>query len=249
MRILALETTCALASAAVIDEKGNVYCKQGEEKLSHLQLLVPLIRAVLTEAGCAAEPAFGLDAIAVSHGPGSFTGIRIGVSTARALAQALSLPVVSVPTLEATAWNMREEGLLLCPLFDARREQVYGAAYYWENDVCHEAIAVDAYEIERFLDLAATAAQAKQQEILLMGEGAFAYEERLQDWCRAAAVSSLRYATEGLRQPHAAQVAALALKKFESGDLLPYEQLVPVYVRKAEAERKLEERLAMEVRK
>ena len=97
----------------------------------------------------------------------------------------MDLPVISVPTLMSFAWNSRSEGRLICPIFDARREQVYAGAYCWEGDgdMPFQAVEDGAYEIEAFLDRAAKACEGLGlSRILVFGEGIFAYEKRAEDW-------------------------------------------------------------------
>ena len=128
MYILGIETTGAFASAAVMrDDQVTGYIK-GNDRFSHLQNLTPQIEQVIKESGIALAD---LDVIAVSHGPGSFTGIRIGVSTARALSQILGTPCAAVSSLEALALNAApmDSGVLVCPMLDARRNQIYGGGY------------------------------------------------------------------------------------------------------------------------
>jgi tRNA threonylcarbamoyl adenosine modification protein YeaZ len=135
--ILAVETTGPLCSVALRMPDGRVLSRSGAEGLRHLTSLVPMIASLTEEAGI--TPA-GLDAIAVSAGPGSFTGMRIGVATVRALAQTLDIPVIKTPTLETFVYIDRDpvrrqaEKYIVCPIFDARRSQMYAGAYFLEED-------------------------------------------------------------------------------------------------------------------
>ena len=122
MNILAIETTGAEASVAIINEQGQVIVETSTQKLNHLQHLMPMVEVLLEKSRLVIGD---LSYIAVSEGPGSFTGIRIGVSSARALAQVLELQTISVPTLKSLAYNVPEYKGIICPIFDARRSQVY----------------------------------------------------------------------------------------------------------------------------
>lgn len=154
MNLLAIETTGAFASVALLETEssGEIRCLDvihGNDRFSHLQNLTPQIREVLEKNGRTIRD---VDRVAVSHGPGSFTGIRIGVSTARALSQVLGMPCVAVSSLEALAlraWAGSEPGTLICPILDARRTQVYGAGYLLEPaaDVSAEPAGVSAADI------------------------------------------------------------------------------------------------------
>lgn len=251
MRLLALETTGNLASVALADERGGIWEREGTARMSHLQNLIPMADQLLKERALQLSD---ITHIAVSQGPGSFTGIRIGIATCKALAQTMDLPVISVPTLMSFAWNSRSEGRLICPIFDARREQVYAGAYCWEGDgdMPFQAVEDGAYEIEAFLDRAAKACEGLGlSRILVFGEGIFAYEKRAEDWkSNMQRLSSkddltIEYAAPSIRNQRASSVAALALVKARAGQTTSFDRLEPVYIRKAEAQRKLEERLAL----
>ncbi len=128
MNILAIETTGAEASVAVINDEGEVFMETSDKKMSHLQNLMPMMDILLKNRGLTIGD---INCIAVSEGPGSFTGIRIGVSSARALAQALGIMTVGVPTLKSFLYHVPDYRGIVCPILDARRNQVYGGAYRW----------------------------------------------------------------------------------------------------------------------
>lgn len=226
MYILALETTGAHASVAVIDEKDRILLKKSDGVLNHLQYLMPMTQELLAENGLKLSD---MTAVAASEGPGSFTGIRIGVSSARALAQMLEIQAVAVPTLKAFAYQVPEYKGLICPLFDARRSQVYAGAYRWEAGEIREVVAGAPYAIEDFLQLVSQAGE----ERMFFGDGIKAYQEYF---------TGEKLAPEDIRLQSADSVARLAKDLFAQGKAVSYEQLKPNYMRKAEAERKLEEK-------
>lgn len=227
MYILALETTGAHASVAIIDEKGNVWEKHCEGVLNHLQYLMPMTDQLLKEHGLRLGD---VTAIAASKGPGSFTGIRIGVSSARALAQVLDVKTIAVSTLKAFAYNMPDYQGLICPVFDARRSQVYAGAYQWEDGKIIEIVPGGPYTIDEFLEkVKSTGEEAR----LFFGDGTKAYSKRFQEE---------ELAPEAARFQSAASVVQLARDMAEQGLVTDYESLKPDYMRKAEAERKLEEK-------
>ena len=244
MNMLAIETTGSLCSVS-LDADGMVFSRSSKEGLRHLTSLIPMIDEVVAEAG--SKPA-DLDVIAVSSGPGSFTGIRIGITTARALAQTIGIPVIKVPTLETFVYlpwteEARAEGIfrILCPVFDARREQIYAGAYYLEPDGrIMTLVDGGAYGIEDFhLKLAAATESFRKlmakvvsddladDKVVIewMGDGAHlvGHENNIVQDARAV----LRWASDHGRQTD-------------------YSLLEPIYMRKAEASRKLEEKLAQE---
>jgi tRNA threonylcarbamoyladenosine biosynthesis protein TsaB len=214
--LLAIETTGRILSVAV-DFGGGAVERRSSGALSHLTDLVPTVSALLAAEG--AELA-SLAAIAVSAGPGSFTGIRIGVSAARAMAQVAELPVIKVPTLETFVYGY-EAGEIVCPMLDARRGQRYCGAYRLTGE---------------------------QEEIETLVPGA----ARDEDEFDAALDKALR--ARGLadsprirrvRDEDEPQSAGKVLKWARAfGKPTDYTKLEPVYMRKAEAQRRLEERLA-----
>lgn len=226
MYILALETTGAHASAAIIDENGRVAEKRSQDILNHLQSLMPMTRQLLEEKNLRLKD---MTAIAASKGPGSFTGIRIGVSSVRALAQVLGLPAIGVPTLKAFAYNAPDYRGLICPVFDARRSQVYAGAYRWKDGGIEEVVTGAPYTIEVFLEKV----KAASKERMFFGDGIKAYEQYFQ---------GETLAPEEMRFQSAASVALLAKDMWKQGLEVSYEKLKPEYMRKAEAERKLEEK-------
>ena len=131
MKILAIESSSLVASVAVTEDGVTVAEYTVNFKKTHSQTLLPMIDqiAAMTELDMDS-----VDAIAVSGGPGSFTGLRIGSATAKGLGLALKKPLIHVPTLDAMAWNLYGASGLICPVMDARRNQVYTGLYRFEKD-------------------------------------------------------------------------------------------------------------------
>ena len=214
MRILTFETTGKNVSAAIIDENGEIIFDKTEGAMNHLQRLLPMTEALMKRADVAL---CDISCIAVSAGPGSFTGIRIGVSTARALSQAMRVPCIPVPSLQAFVYNMDEPGGMACPVLDARRGQVYAGAFYLDgNSEIREAVNGGAYDYDEFMELVKKSAEA-------------------------AGIEDLRFFGDG--DQTAASVAKAALELYRRGMQCGYDELKPMYMRKAEAERKLEAEL------
>lgn len=237
MYILAIETTGAFASVALAQagEKGED-CRilahvEGHDRYSHLQNLTPQIQQVLCDAGVSIDD---LSAIAVSNGPGSFTGIRIGVSTARALSQVKGIPCVPISSLEALAMRAdAENGALVCPILDARRSQVYGAGYLNGEEV----LKAGPYTIDEFMDAA-----AGYDDLYMMGDGVDTCGEKI----RELRAEGADFAPEAIRYQRAEEVAILGAKKLAAGEVVTFDKLEPEYMRMAEAERKLRAKQAEE---
>jgi tRNA threonylcarbamoyladenosine biosynthesis protein TsaB len=240
MNILAIETTGAEASVALINEKGEVFMEASDQKLNHLQNLMPLTDLLLRKCGLTIDD---VTAVAASEGPGSFTGIRIGVSSARALAQALGLETIGVPTLESFLYHVPDYRGIICPIFDARRSQVYGGAYRWRGAAdSEEVVPGAAYDLSQLLELLNSAVKEDPMEITFFGDGIEAYKDQILQWQDLSSNNNIRvlFAKDSIKLQKASSVAKMALELWKAGKSKNYNELKPVYMRKAEAERKLE---------
>jgi tRNA threonylcarbamoyl adenosine modification protein YeaZ len=237
MKILAIETTGPLASVALIDQDGSITERAGGARYSHLEGLIPMIRLLLSDAQT--EPQC-LAAIAVSRGPGSFTGVRIGMTTAKALAQVWQKPVVQVPTLDSFAFHERVgEGILAVPILDARRSQIYAGAYRKTREQkILPCIEEKAWSPAEFLELLAERQEAGETA-LFCGDGAGVHEALLS---RHPKPFFFCPAEESGQQ--AAWVARLGLQLYLAGCRTDAFSAEPVYLRQPEAERKLQEKWA-----
>lgn len=249
MKILAIETTGPYASAALIDDKGNLREECSEKMLSHLQSLVPMVAKLLESCKLTIDD---VTHIAVSEGPGSFTGIRIGMATAKALAQVKNLPVIPVPTLMAFAFNVPDFSGLCCPILDARLEQVYGGAYYLTDGKILRAFPDGAYGLDEYLSMLESFDPKDERQIMFFGDGTDRYGDavfdRLSKTVRKSGKGKVPLLPENRadRYQRAASVAKLAARLAEEGKVISFEKVIPVYLRKPEAQRKLEEKKAKE---
>lgn len=260
MVIIALETTGKYGSVAVINEKGEVTTASTEEELQHLQGLLPLATEVLGENHLTIED---VDAVACSVGPGSFTGIRVGVATARAWGQMLNIPCIPVSSLEGLAMRAMEDldrrteeaggdlgqvipgasnGVLIVTAINARRGQNYAALWNYSKQGVQFVSREKQWMILPLIEKAKKKAGA--WPIYWTGDGVDAYGEEL---AALAGEHTLILAPEEYRYPTARTVAKVGWIKAQtplSGSqpmLIPYERIFPNYLRKSEAEMKLEE--------
>lgn len=229
MLILALESSAKAASAALMEDESLIAQYSQCSGLTHSRTLLPMVEDMLknTEKKIA-----DVDLIAVAHGPGSFTGIRIGVSTVKGLAWASDKKCVGVSTLEAMAWHGVSAGGLICPVMDARRSQVYNALF--ETDEAGRPVRLTE---DRAVSLAELAEALKSYECapLLVGDGAkLTYDYLTNEGiaCRIAPANLLYQSAWGVG------MAALGREAGSADDLLP------VYLRLSQAERERQERLA-----
>jgi len=227
MFILGIETTGKVGSVAIIDENGKTVNRVTTDSMSHLRELVPMIKELVDELGISLNE---LDAIAVSVGPGSFTGIRIGLATAKTLAQTLGKKCISVNSLEIFKEKADSDNKVAV-IYNARRGQVYGAIY--GNDGS-EILAPGPYMLDEVLEVA-----EEYDDIKWYGDGVIAYADRL---------SGMNIAEADEINQSADMVCRCACLKLEDGELLDFDQLEPEYMRLPEAEQKLKDgRLAEEM--
>ncbi len=227
MLILALESSAKAASVALMQDAELLAQYSQCSGLTHSRTLLPMVEDMLKNTD---KKLADVDFIAVAHGPGSFTGIRIGVSTVKGLAWASDKKCVGVSTLAAMAWHGAAAGGLVCPVMDARRSQVYNALFEIK-DGAPERLCRD-----RAIALSELAAELKgyDREVLLVGDGA-----RLSfDYLTAEGISC-RIAPQNLVYQSAWGVGMEALRT-EPGTA---DDLLPVYLRLSQAERERQERL------
>ena len=229
MKILPLETSAKSVSAAVVENGAVLASSYQNTGLTHSRTLMPLVDGMLRAADLKLEQ---MDLVAVAQGPGSFTGLRIGVSAAKGLAWAKELPCCGVSTLLAMAQNLRHmDGTIVCAM-DARRNQVYNAVFRAENG--HLTRLTE----DRAISLAELAEELKNDETtkFIVGDGAKLCYNYLQEQgipCRMAPAA--------LVMQNAVGVGLAAEELAAEGKTVSAQELVPVYLRLSQAER---ERLA-----
>ena len=217
MRVLAVETSSLAGGVALLDDDRLVAEYVLDVRVTHSERLMSAVDRVLTDARWTPRD---LNGLAVAVGPGSFTGLRIAVSTVKGLALALDLPIAAVPTLDAMAAALPWVSLPVCPVLDARKGEVYASRYRWEADLMRR-------EWE-YLALAPEALAARLAEpTLVVGDGA---EHILSPHARRLQAPR--------RLPSPASVGALGLERLRRGETVSAAALVPLYLRPSEAELK-----------
>jgi len=222
MRILAVDTaakSCSVAIMAAGSLSAELITLKDE---THSKHLMELIHKVLGMAGFRVGE---LDGLAVTIGPGSFTGLRIGVSTVKGLAHALNKPVVGVSSLDAIAWQCADRSHLICALLDARKGEVYSATYRFENDTLTQKSLENATAPE-------AAVEGLKEPCVFIGSGAQLYRRNITNVLGNLA----NFAPEDQNIIRASSVGFLSMEKFKTHDTSEAAGLVPHYIRKSDAE-------------
>lgn len=230
MKILAIDTTGHTASAAIITEDKLIAEFTLNNKLTHSQTILPMVAELCQKSETVLAE---VDYIACAAGPGSFTGLRIGAATAKGLAFALQKEIVPVPTLDALAYNVFETEKIICPIMDARRNQVYTALYQWEGGRLCRLTELLAIGIDEVIKLA----EGYPKKVVFLGDGVAVHRSRLEQ------NPDFIIAPPHCRLQRAAAVGALALQLAAAGKAIPGNALELIYLRKSQAEREREERM------
>lgn len=229
MRILGIESSSLVASVAVVTDDVMTAEYTVNFKKTHSQTLLPMIDEVVKMLGMELD---SVDGIAVSGGPGSFTGLRIGSATAKGLGFAMKKPLIHVPTVDAMAYNLFGSDRLICPIMDARRNQVYTGLYHCheELEVLKEQCAMDMKELIRELD-------ERGEPVVFLGDGVPVYRPVIEEMMKTAYL----FAPAHMNRQRAGAVAALGAKYLAEGNVTAAEDFGPDYLRKSQAEREREE--------
>jgi tRNA threonylcarbamoyladenosine biosynthesis protein TsaB len=238
MKILAADTSSAVASAAISDEGrllGEYILMDGR---MHSQKLMPMIDSLLANLQLKIEE---ISLYAASSGPGSFTGLRIGITTMKALAYAMEKPAIGIPTLDSLAYNVSpsnevpQSDSLVCPVIDARNRQVFTAIY--DCHVSEYPVRVSEYMGISVEELASILA-CKNRNIIFTGDAAESYsrffQKELSGHCSIAA--------KGLLMQKASSASVLAWMMSKKGKMPDCMELIPFYLRKPQAEREYDEK-------
>lgn len=231
MRILAVDSSANVASAAIAEDHKLICEFTLNHKKTHSEKLMPMIDEVLKNAQL--TPA-DVDVFAVANGPGSFTGLRIGVATVKGLAHAVQKPVVGVSTLLAMAYNLPFCEYLVSPIMDARRAQVYNGIYRWQNGRIETVTAPRAVAIADCVEEFKTSGE----KVVFLGDGVPVHGEFIKEQLGGQAF----FAPQNCNMQRAASVALAAADLYQAGVCETYYELAPVYLRKPQAERELEEK-------
>ena len=228
MKILSVDSSSVSASVAITENGVTLAENFINNGLTHSQTLMPMVEKTLNDANMFAKD---IELFAITNGPGSFTGVRIGIASVKGMADALGKKCIAVSTLEAIAEPLKNEDSIVCAVMDARCNQVYTAIFQGGKRLCEDkAVLIDDLGVEL---------ENCNKKVVFIGDGSVLCYEKLKD-----VVTDIHLADENIRFIHASSIGRLAEEKVKNGET-PTESanLVPFYLRLPQAERELNNKL------
>lgn len=231
MKILALDSSGLVATVAIVTEETMLAEYTVNFKKTHSQTLLPMLNEIVKMVELDMEQ---VDAIAVAAGPGSFTGLRIGSATAKGLGLALNKPILAIPTLEGLSYNLFGTGKLICPMMDARRNQVYTGLYEFVSDELHPVLPQTALAVEELI----AKINELDREVIYLGDGVEVYKEIIKDNTKV----NYSFAPVHMNRQRAGAIGALGITYHNKNRLETAAEHEPVYLRLSQAERERAEK-------
>lgn len=231
MNILAIESSGLVASVAVYADSIMQAEYTVNYKKTHSQTLLPMIEEIkkMTELDLSS-----IDAVAISAGPGSFTGLRIGAATAKGLGLALGVPLIAVPTLEGLAYNFCGSDKLICPLMDARRNQVYTGIYEFDGGEFKTVKKQCAIPVEEIIE----SVNELGREVIFLGDGVPVYKDIIKE----KTTVPFKLAPPHMAYQRAGALLERAAYMYENNMFTEPREFAPEYLRMSQAERERMER-------
>ena len=230
MRVLAIDTASNVATAAVVEDDKLLGEIVLNHKKTHSQKIMVMIQQLMDDLELKVKD---IDVFAAANGPGSFTGLRIGVATVKALAYSVNKPAVGISTLAGLAYNLPHAEHIIVPIMDARRDRVYTASYIWDEDGFKELSPNEVIGIDECVESC-----GELLDTIFVGDGVWVHKdfikEKLGDKAHFAPASSM--------VQRASSIAMLAMEKAKNGELGTYMELNPFYLNKSQAEREYDEK-------
>ena len=238
MKIIAIDSSGLVASVAIVEDEEVIAEYNVQYKKTHSQTLLPMLDELKKMVDLDLQ---SVDAIAIAKGPGSFTGLRIGSATAKGLGLALEIPIIEISTLDGLACNLYGTDKVVCPIMDARRNQVYTGLYsYIEKRQSEEQEQRFSYTLVPILPQCAVSIQEitqkcneQQKEIIFLGDGVPVFAEQLKDLMKVP----YSFAPAHMNRQRAASLAFLAFEKLRKGEVVSAAEHAPEYLRLSQAER------------
>lgn len=235
MKILSIDSATEAASCSVIEDNKLLGEITFNYKKQHSVILMTMIDNLLNNIN---KTIADIDGFAVSKGPGSFTGLRIGMSTVKGLSQGTNKPFVSISSLDALAYNLAYSDGLLCPILNALRGNVYTALYSFEGSKLKRLSDYMVISMDELI----TMLKEKNKAITFIGDGTYIFEQLIK-----ASLPNAKFAPASLNLTRAAALGELGLEKLLLGEEDNLYTSAPIYIRKSQAEREYEERTGKDI--
>ncbi|MBR6510169.1 MAG: tRNA (adenosine(37)-N6)-threonylcarbamoyltransferase complex dimerization subunit type 1 TsaB [Clostridia bacterium] len=233
MKTLSIECSATPCSVAITDNDKVLASSFINVKLTHSQTLIPMVEALLKSANVKLSE---IEGFAVSAGPGSFTGIRIGISAIKGLAQAKKIPCASVSTLEAIAYNFIDTDCIVCAVMDARCNQVYNALFKVKNGEIERLCPDRALMCDELSNELSNLLNEENLKVFIAGDGTDVF------YPFAENIKNVIKSFESRRYQSAIGVSLASIKDFDKGNTISPEKLLPIYLRLPQAERELKQK-------
>lgn len=230
MKIIAVDSSGLVASVAVVEDDSMIAEYTVNYKKTHSQTLLPMLEEIKSMTELDLE---SIDAIAVAAGPGSFTGLRIGSATAKGLGFALNKPIIPVPTVDALSYNLWGTKEVICPIMDARRDQVYTGLYEFvngEHTILMQQTPLSITELMEQIN-------SLGRDVIFLGDGVPVYREKIESLAKV----KVSFAPAHMARQRAGAVAALAFNLYKKGIVESAADHKPEYLRQSQAEREMSE--------
>lgn len=219
MKVLGIESSCDILSVSIIDEGRLIGCIKSLRNKGHSAYLTPMIKDILKMAKLSLDDMYGF---ALSIGPGSFTGLRVGVATVKGLSFATGKPVIGIPTLDVIADNLGLIRGIACPILDAKKGKVYTTMYEYKNARQKRLLSYKLITADEAIDMAIE----KKKDTIFLGDGLKLYKNRIKSRLKNKA----SFAPEHLWFPSAETVARIGEIRFKEGKREDPEELLPMYM-------------------
>lgn len=234
MKILSIDSSTSSASCAVIEDNKLLGEITLNDKKQHSVILMPLIDSLLNNLKLTITD---IDGFAVSSGPGSFTGLRIGIATVKGLSDATQKPFIGVSTLDALAFNLAYTDGIVCPIIDALRDNVYTALYSFKDGELNKLTDYMAIHIDELISILE---EKNSNSVSFIGDAIPKFKDKL-----SASFSNVYFAPNHLNLARASSLGELALSSLKNGIYDNSLTFAPIYLRKSQAEREYENKLRM----
>lgn len=234
MRILSIDSATECASCAVIDDNKLLGEISLNDKKQHSVILMPLVDTLLKGLQLTIKD---LDGFVVSKGPGSFTGLRIGMSVIKGLSQGTNKPFIAVSSLDALAYNMAYTDGIICPILDALRDNIYTALYSFEDDKLIKLTDYMAVHIDELIEIL----KKYNKKVTFLGDATYKFNEKLKN-----NLDKVYFPPKHLNIVRASSLGELGFNLLSSGKSDDLYSTSPIYLRKPQAEREYDKRMGID---